>query len=254
MVDFIQYEHPVSARYALFLAFERALKAYNSLTLGEDPWQLRCALQLVVEIERMTARGHLRAALQKELLRHIDALERLGSSPDVDRATLGNVICEQSRLMEILQERSPELELLRTGNALLDPARRGFHRLGQSGYHSGALHYWRKHPQAAIVLMNERLQVLERLKEAADMVLALTRQSAPLVPELAPQGLYEGHIDRGKPCQLLRLSLPAAAGFYPVIRSNRHSIRIRFETPLNHYAQVVQVDDDVEFRLARCGI
>ena len=80
----------------------------------------------------------------------------------------------------------------------------------------------------------------------------LTRESSPGRSELAPGGMFQYQIDRSMGCQLVRITLPAGALFYPEISGGQHRFTVRFLNWIGPEQRAAQVSEDIRFELACC--
>jgi len=69
---------------------------------------------------------------------------------------------------------------------------------------------------------------------------------------MALKGMFQHSLERGSPCQLLRVSLPAPALVYPEISGSQHRFTVRFYSWAGIDGRPAQVTDDVDFLLACC--
>jgi len=70
----------------------------------------------------------------------------------------------------------------------------------------------------------------------------------------AAGGFYEQPLKQTSPIQLLRLTLEAPGHRFPEISAGRQRFTIRFYHQDSPAARAVQIDDDIEFDLACCGL
>src|SRR5688572_30718748 len=207
MTTKITYEHPISARIRALLAFEIALARFDAVQDCDQPWQTRCAAMTALELERLAARN-LKRDLIKELKHQIEAMERLSLAPEVDHQLLGNIITQQSRMVETLKEPGAGAEGALADNELLGMLRNRLWPYAAGSVldlDSPAYQHWLSRPaethRAAVMGW---IQPFARIKQALDMVLGLIRSSTASAAELAFQGYYHGEFDREKRYQLLR--------------------------------------------------
>ena len=88
--------------------------------------------------------------------------------------------------------------------------------------------------------------------DAIAELLWLTRQNGRSRREVAAGGTFNMTFERDNPLQLLRISLPAAAGLYPEISGSHHRCSVRFLTWHGLATRPTQAQDDVSFLLTCC--
>ncbi len=96
------------------------------------------------------------------------------------------------------------------------------------------------------------LALLRPLCDAVAELLWLTRQNGRTRAEIAPGGIFHITFERDQPLQLLRISLPAAAGLYPEISGSHHRCNVRFLAWNGLAARPTQTEEDVAFTLSCC--
>jgi Uncharacterized protein conserved in bacteria len=83
--------------------------------------------------------------------------------------------------------------------------------------------------------------------------LTLIRQSVVPTHEHAPRGFFQQSLDPNLPYQLLRVSLPASASYFPEISGGKHRFTVRFLEQPCLEMRAVQTAHEVDFELARCA-
>jgi len=99
---------------------------------------------------------------------------------------------------------------------------------------------------------NQWLGLLRPLCDAIAELLWLTRQNGRGRQEIAQGGAFNITFDRDHPLQLLRISIPTAAGLYPEISGSHHRCNIRFLTWNGLTTRPTQAQADVPFLLSCC--
>jgi cell division protein ZapD len=95
--------------------------------------------------------------------------------------------------------------------------------------------------------------MLRPLCDAIAELLWLTRANGRARQEVAKGGSFHITFDRDTPIQLMRISLPKAAGLYPEISGSHYRSSLRFLAWKGLAARPTQADGDVPFILSCCS-
>jgi cell division protein ZapD len=252
--DILVFEQPLHERMRTFLRLDFL---YNQALYHNEmasQWGSRAAVSCLIDILAIATRGDVRADVLKELERQLASLGEFQSKPGVDGGRLRTVMSNLLRL---------RAELMTAGSAFLQPIRDSEflsaikHRSAIPGgtceFDLPDFYYWLS--QAADTrrnTFNQWLGLLRPLCDAIAELLWLTRQNGRIRDEMAPAGSFHVTFERDTPYQLLRISLPAAAGLYPEISGSHYRCSVRFLTWNGLTARATQAERDVPFVLSCC--
>jgi cell division protein ZapD len=243
------FEQPLNERFRLMLRIEQLFARMDHHLAGEDPWDTHAALQALMELLQMVARGDSKRELIQEL--------------DRQRAALG-----RQRAHDEQSEHDQLLEALHSGTGALGEELRGNTLLGQlqqrstAGGRPGMLELpsyqeWLQRPAAdRHADVRVWLQPMVPARRAIDRALSMVRESGQWQTIQAPGGFHEQSLESGHPIQMLRLALSdgGPANRFPEISAGRQRYTIRFFTQGSPAERATQITADVSFRLACCGL
>jgi len=197
----------------------------------------------------------VRSDVLKELESHLASLNEFQSNPGVDTQRLKTLIVNLQRLRADLQA---------AGSAFLQPLRDSEfvnaikHRSAIPGgtceFDLPDYYFWLAQPDdARMRTFNQWLGLLRPMCDAVAELLWLTRQNGRSRSEVASGGTFNITFERDNPLQLLRISLPAAAGLYPEISGSHYRCNVRFLTWNGLTTRPTQAEADVPFMLSCCA-
>jgi cell division protein ZapD len=249
------FEQPLNERMRTFLRLDFL---YNQALYHNEmasPWGSRAAMASLIDILTITTRGDVRSDVLKELESHLAGLSAFQSNPGVDAQRLRTLTANLTRL---------RTDLMGAGSAFLQPLRDSEfinaikHRStipgGTCEFDLPDYYFWLA--QADEVRMRTFSQWLGLLRPMCDAIaelLWLTRQNGHPRQETARGGAFNINFDREHPLQLLRISLPAAAGLYPEISGSHHRCNVRFLAWNGLTSRPTQSQEDVPFMLSCCS-
>ena len=117
------------------------------------------------------------------------------------------------------------------------------------------LRFWlnQSHERRSSDLKNWAAPYLE-LDHVIELLLKTLRDSASARTVVAENGFYQKPLDTRQSTQLLRISIPADATFYPEISAGKHRYSVRFMRLNPGDAPPTQVKENIEFQLLRCSL
>jgi cell division protein ZapD len=253
--EILVFEQPLNERMRTFMRLDFL---YNQALYHNEvasPWSSRAAMVSLIDILAITTRGDVRSDVLKELESHLASLNEFQSNPGVDTQRLKTLIVNLQRLRADLQA---------AGSAFLQPLRDSEfvnaikHRSAIPGgtceFDLPDYYFWLAQPDdARMRTFNQWLGLLRPMCDAVAELLWLTRQNGRSRPEVASGGTFNITFERDNPLQLLRISLPAAAGLYPEISGSHYRCNVRFLTWNGLATRATQTEADVSFMLSCCA-
>lgn len=249
------FEHPLNERMRTFLRLDflytQALHHNESASL----WGSRAAMESLLDVLAIATRGDIRADVLKELERQLATLNEFQAKPGVDGGRLRNVMSNLLRLRaELMTAGSTFLQPLRDSEFLNAIKHRNAIPGGTCEFDLPDYFYWLSEPaDTRVRAFNQWLGLLRPLCDAIAELLWLTRQNGRVRQETAVGGLFNITFERDTPFQLLRITVPAAAGIYPEISGSHYRCNIRFLTWNGLAARATAAAGDVPFVLSCCS-
>jgi cell division protein ZapD len=249
------FEQPLNERMRTFLRLDFLYNQALHHNEMASPWGSRAAMASLIDILAITTRGDVRSDVLKELESQLAALGEFQSNPAVDAQRLKTLMANLQRL---------RTDLMSAGSAFLQPLRDSEfvnaikHRSAIPGgtceFDLPDYYFWLAQPdEARLRAFSQWLGLLRPMCDAIAELLWLTRQNGRSREELARGGNFSLTFDRDNPLQLLRISLPAAAGLYPEISGSHHRCSVRFLKWNGLATRPTQTEADVTFLLSCCS-
>ena len=250
----VVYEQPLNERMRTFLRLEFLYGQASYHADGANPWSTRAAVASLLEILAITARGDSRSDVLKELERHVALLREYQTRSGVDPARLKSLLSNLSRLREDLANAGGNfMAPLRDSEFLSAIKHRSAIPGGTCDFDLPDYSYWLNRPaEVRTAEFAHWLALLRPLCDAIVELLWLTRQNARRKSEVAVGGVYQLQFDRENPCQLVRITLPAATDLFPEISGNQHRCTVRFLSWTDAAHRPVHMEVDVPFQLTCC--
>jgi cell division protein ZapD len=249
------FEQPLNERMRTFLRLDFLYNQALHHNETGSPWGSRAAMSSLIDILSITTRGDVRSDVLKELEGQLASLTEFETRPGVDPQRLKTLVANLQRLRS---------DLMSAGSAFLQPLRDSEfvtgikHRSGVPGgtceFDLPEYYFWLAQPDdLRMRSFNQWLGLLRPLCDGVAELLWLTRQGGRSRKEIAKGGSFSITFDRENPLQLLRISLPAAAGLYPEISGSHHRCSMRFLSWKGLATRPTQSPADVEFLLSCCA-
>jgi cell division protein ZapD len=250
----IKFEQPLSERMRTFLRIEFLHEQTRFHADEPTDFGARAAVAGLLEILTILGRGDVRSDVLKELDRHAEMLGRYRSRPGVDSARLTRLIADIDSLKKRIAEAGIQLINPLKECEFLNTIR---HRSGIPGgtctFDVPDYGFWLHLPAAERRRQLEAwIGKIEPLCDAVAEVLWLTREATVPMDEVAVGGFFQHNADRNEQMNLIRVLLPASAGFYPEVSAGQHRFTLRFLRWRSVDERPVQVNQDVPFLLAIC--
>jgi len=252
----ITYEQPLNERIRAFLRLEYLFKQAGFFVRGTSPFHSQAALESILEIQSLLGRNDVKTEVLKELERHTANLARLEQNPSVDRGRLTEILDELDVLIDRLYSNNQQLGHELKQNEFLNSVRqRSAIPGGTCDFDLPGYHHWLRRPsEERIRDLGAWLAAYDVLEQAIAILLELIRESAVPRRTVAEQGFYQQSMDANNSCQLVRVSVPAQAPFFPEISGGKHRITIRFMQQPALEERPVPLQEDVEFLLCCCAM
>jgi cell division protein ZapD len=248
------FEQPLNERMRTFLRLDFLYsQALYHNEMGSQ-WGSRAAMGSLIDILAISTRGDVRSDVLKELERQLALLTDFQAKPGVDVERLKTLMTNLVRLRTDLQTAGLTfLQPLRDSEFLSAIKHRSAIPGGTCEFDLPDYYFWLTQPdETRTRTFNEWLGLLRPLCDAVAELLWLTRQNGRARKELAQGGTFNITFDRDNPLQLLRISLPAAAGLYPEISGSHYRCNVRFLAWKGLATRSSQTDADVPFILSCC--
>ena len=248
------FEQPLNERMRTFLRLDFLYsQALYHNEMGSQ-WGSRAAMGSLIDILAITTRGDVRSDVLKELERQLTLLTDFQSKPGVDVERLKTLMTNLVRLRTDLQNAGLTfLQPLRDSEFLSAIKHRSAIPGGTCEFDLPDYYFWLTQPdEVRTRTFNEWLGLLRPLCDAVAELLWLTRQNGRIRKEVATGGTFNITFDRDNPLQLLRISLPAAAGLFPEISGSHYRCNVRFLAWKGLAARSTQTEADVPFVLSCC--
>jgi cell division protein ZapD len=247
------FEQPLNERMRTFLRLDFL---YNQALYHNEmasQWGSRAAMASLIDILAIMTRD-VRSDVLKELETQLTSLNEYQSKAGVDAQRLKTLMSNLVRL---------RADLMGAGSAFLQPLRDSEflsslkHRTAIPGgtceFDLPDYYFWLSQPdELRMRTFNQWLALLRPLCDAIAELLWLTRQNGRTRDEVAKGGTFNITVDRDRPLQLLRISLPATAGLYPEISGSHYRCNLRFLTWHGLTSRPTQTEEDVPFTLSCC--
>ena len=256
MTDYCVYEQPLNEKARAFLRLEKLFQQYAfHLKHGSD-WNNRIAIDSILELLAFTTRSDIKLEILKELERQHTRLERLSKRPQIDEAQLSSVLKNIQKRMAELQAVSGQVGLETKNIELLAAIAQKSSVPGSiCDFDLPAYKHW------LILPKEKRQENIEKwfqpfgyLDRAVQLILDVLRHSAEYTDEVAQNGFFQKSLDMNQAIQLLRISVPDDASYYPEISAGKHRFSVRFMTNDDPALRPEQCKDDVNFKLKMCAI
>jgi cell division protein ZapD len=248
------FEQPLNERMRTFLRLDFL---YNQALYHNEmasPWGSRAAMSSLIDILAITTRGDVRSDVLKELESQLSTLTEFEAKPGVDGQRLKVLMSNLQRL---------RTDLMGAGSAFLQPLRDSEfvsaikHRSAIPGgtceFDLPDYYFWlAQSDEARMRTFNQWLGLLRPMCDGIAELLWLRRQNGRSRQEIATGGSFSITFERDNPLQLLRISLPAAAGLYPEISGSHHRCSMRFLSWNGLATRPTQTQADVPFLLSCC--
>ncbi|HKD53992.1 MAG TPA: cell division protein ZapD [Steroidobacteraceae bacterium] len=248
------FEQPLNERMRTFLRLDFL---YNQALYHNEmasPWGSRAAMASLIDILALTTRGDVRSDVLKELESQLTTLNEFQSKPGVDGQRLKSLTANLTRLRtDLMSAGSAFLQPLRDSEFLSAIKHRSSIPGGTCEFDLPDYYFWlTQADDARMRTFNQWLGLLRPMCDAIAELLWLTRQNGRSRREVAAGGTFNMNFERDNPLQLLRISLPAAAGLYPEISGSHHRCSVRFLTWNGLATRPTQAQEDVPFLLTCC--
>lgn len=248
------YEQPLNERMRTFLRLDFLYQQAMYHEERADSWSMRAAVNALLEILAITARGDIRSEVLKELERQMALMHEFNMRPGVDGGRLKAVLSNLARLRtELNQAGALFMQRLRDSEFLNAIKHRSAIPGGTCEFDLPDYRHWLDQPaEARSATFNDWMTTIRPLCDAVTELLWLTREAARPRSEIAVNGVFQLTFERENPCQLLRITLPARATLFPEISGSHHRCSIRFMSLPEVNARPVQTNTDVKFLLTTC--
>lgn len=252
----VTYEQPLNERIRAFLRLEHLFRQANFFVRGGSVWHSQAALHTLLDIQNLLGRNDVKTEVLKELERHTANLARLEQNPEVDRGRLSEILDELDMLIDRLYSNSQPLGHELKQNEFLSAIRqRAAIPGGTCDFDLPGYHHWLQRPDESRVHdLSQWLSAFSVLQQAITIILALIRESAVAKSAVAEQGFFQRSMDPNNPCQILQVTLPAEADYFPEISGGKHRFTIRFLRLPDLAERPVPLQEDIEFRLCCCAV
>jgi cell division protein ZapD len=249
------YEQPLNERMRTFLRLEFLYTQAVYHSESPSPWSARAAVTSLLEILAITARGDSRSDVLKELERHVNLLRDYQSRAGVDPARLKSLMSNLLTLREGLSSAGGNfMGPLRDSEFLSAIKHRSAIPGGTCDFDLPDYSYWLNRPaEVRSAEFAGWLALIRPLCDGIAELLWLTRENAKRKSETASGGIFQLQFDRDNPCQLVRVSLPAATDLFPEISGSQHRCTIRFLNWTDATSRPAHVARDVPFVLTCCS-
>jgi cell division protein ZapD len=253
--DTVIYEQPLNERIRIFLRLEELFTQTRHMLAGQTDWDSRATLASLIDILNVFERSDLKSEMIKELERHSVTLLRWQELPSVDTELLENIVHELQHYLQRVQSIEGKIGNSVRTNELIQTVRQ---RLaipgGTCNFDMPAYHYWLQLPSGLRQIdMQCWLDEFKPIENAIKFMLKLIRDSASPCKELAEEGYFQKTLEPSLPCQLVRISLPKIAGFFPEISGGKHRISVRF-LALDEMKHPFQISETISFILSTCTL
>jgi len=253
--EVLVFEQPLNERMRTFLRLDFL---YNQALYHNEmasPWGSRAAMSSLIDILAITTRGDVRSDVLKELESQLTSLNEFQTNPGVDAQRLKTLMSNLLRLRaDLMTAGSTFLQPLRDSEFVNSIRHRSAIPGGTCEFDLPDYTFWlTQSDDARMRTFNQWLGLLRPMCDAIAELLWLTRQNGRSREEIARGGTFNITFERDNPLQLLRISLPAAAGLYPEISGSHHRCNIRFLAWNGLATRPTQAQGDVPFMLSCCA-
>ena len=251
----IAYEQPLNERMRGFLRLDFLYQQAVHHHTKADPWSTRAAVDSLLEILAITARGDVRGEILKELERQMSQLSAFAARPGVDTSRLRMLLTKLHRLREDLGAVGALfMQKLRDSEFLNAIKHRSTIPGGTCEFDLPDYTHWLNQPdEVRGADFAHWLGVIRPLGDAVSELLWITREQARTKYDVARGGVYQLNFEREVPMQLVRILLPAGTDLYPEISGSHYRCSIRFLLWHDPSTRAVQTTEDVRFQLASCS-
>lgn len=248
------YEHPLNERIRTLLRLEHLFRQASHFLDGQSRWDSRVFMTTLLDILDIFSRGDLKTELLKELERATTNLRALMDIPQVDHTKLGTILRAMEHLIDNLHGLNNQPgQALRDDEFITAVRQRSAIPGGTCDFDLPAYHLWLEGgPAKRQADQRQWLATLDPVKQAIELLLKMTRNSAEARECLAKRGSYQRQLDNSTPFQLVRVMLPSESDYYAEISGSRHRFSVRFMRPGKERAQLVE--EDIHFHLACCSL
>ncbi len=255
MENTIIYEQPLNERMRTFMRLEHLFQQTTYNMRGFSVWDSRATIAGLIDILEILSRGDLKTEIFKELDHQQTELTSLRNMHGVDHQQLDSILTQLQQAQEKLHNHSEQLGQPLRDNELLNSLRqRSSITCGCCSFDLPAYHFWLQQvPEKRMDVLEQWYESLTVISTPLNLILAILREGADPHPVTAEQGFYQQNPDSSTPVQLLRVSLPAEANYFPEISAGKHRFTIRMLEP-QEKGRPLQTRDDVEFKLWCCAL
>ncbi len=251
------YEQPLNERMRTLLRLEFLFKQAQHFLRGESRWDSRSVVSTLLDIQELfIARSDLKGELIKELDRHTDNLKRLQSRQNVDQERLLELLEELAHWKRELQSSTTQLGIVLRDSEFLNTIRqRSTIPGGNCDFDLPLYHHWLQLPlETRSANLKKWMNGFEHVRGAVAAILQLVRYSNTPTLERVSGGFYQHNIPTGRPCQMVRIGIPAETGCYPEISGGRHRFSLRLLRNDQFDERPTQVKEDMDIELTLCII
>jgi cell division protein ZapD len=250
----IVYEQPLNERMRTFLRLDFLYQQTLFHSERPEPWSTRAAVNSLLEILAITARGDIRSDVLKELERQLAIMGEFQTKPGVDNSRLRAVLENLMRLRNELNGAGALfMQRLRDSDFLNAVKHRSSIPGGTCEFDLPDYYHWLNQPfERRGAALEDWVSTIRPLCDAVIELLWIVRQTARPRRETATAGNFQLVLDRDTPCQMLRITLPEGTDLFPEISGSHYRCSIRFMTWNDINSRPVQSTNDVPFLLSTC--
>ncbi|EKE01031.1 MAG: hypothetical protein ACD_21C00238G0001 [uncultured bacterium] len=251
----IIYEQPLNEQIRICLRLEFLFEQVHYHLASESSWDLRQALNSILEILHIADRPDLKNKLGQALNQYASSLIQLEKLPDIDKQKLHDTLKQIDKLIDELRANTQKTgQALRENEFLMAIQQRLYTPAGACGFSLPSYHLWLH--QDTKILKEQLLNWLDSFKQLqaiADLMLKLTRESASFKNTKAIGGFYQSNLEPSAQHQMIRISIKSEKLLFPEISVGRHRLAVHFFT-LDINGRAAQTPDDIVFELACCRL
>jgi cell division protein ZapD len=225
----IHYEYPLSERIRTLLRLEDLFERFDAYAASPDSHAHHAALLTLFEMAEVAARADLKSDLLQELDRQKAVLMALRGNPNVQGATLENVLSAIESAHQGMYHLPGKVgQHLREDDWLMAIKQRAAIPGGVCEFDLPAYHYWLHKPaEDRAHQLQHWLAPFSSIRAAVDIVLGLLRDSGQPELQHASNGSYQRMLESRNPL-LIRITLVDTLPCVPEISANKYMLNIRF--------------------------